>query len=41
MGARWFRVLINGEERDAIHAPSWNAAKAIARRTYGRRCDII
>lgn len=41
MGPRWFRVFINREERPAIFADSWQAARAIARRTYRRRCDII
>lgn len=38
---RFYRVFINGYERDAIRAASWKAAKAEARRLYRVSCDII
>lgn len=41
MAGRFFRVFINGEERDAVRATSWQAARAIARARYRVSCDII
>lgn len=38
---RFYRVFINGEERDAIRAASWRAAKLEARKLYRVSCDII
>lgn len=39
--SRFYRVFINGEERDAIRASSWHAAKRLARSIYHVSCDII
>lgn len=38
---RFYRVFINGEERDAIRASSWREAKRIAKARYRVSCDII
>jgi hypothetical protein len=39
--SRFYRVFINGEERDAIRAGSWNEARRLARALYHVSCDII
>lgn len=38
---RFYRVFINGEERDAIRASSHAEAKRLARARYRHSCDII
>ncbi len=38
---RFYRVFINGEERDAIRAGSWLEARRMAKRLYRVSCDII
>lgn len=38
---RFYRVFINGYERDAIRAGSWQEAKREAKRLYRVSCDII
>ena len=38
---RFYRVFINGIERDAIRAASWTAAKRQAKALYHVSCDII
>lgn len=40
-GGRFFRVFINGVERDAIHASSWQEARKLAKARHGISCDII
>lgn len=40
-GARLFRVFINGEERDAIRASSFHAARKAARTLYRVSCTIV
>lgn len=41
MGGRFYRVFINGIERDAIHASSWREARKLARARHRVSCDII
>lgn len=38
---RFYRVFINGEERDAIRASSWREARKLAKAIYRVSCDII
>lgn len=37
----FWRVFINGEERDAIRAPSYAAARKLARSIHGVHVDCI
>lgn len=41
MGGRFYRVFINGCERDAIRASSWREAHKLAKARYRVSCDII
>jgi hypothetical protein len=36
-----YTVLINGEEHGTIEAPSYQAARKLARALFRRSCDII
>lgn len=38
---RWFRVYLNGIERDAIQAPDYVTARRLAKRAYRASCDVI
>lgn len=41
MAGRFFRVFINGVERDAIRALSWREAHKLAKSRHRVSCDII